>query len=766
MKVKKTYLLVIILFLSLSTAAQQKDVLFLKIDSGFDIRKAAAEYFGNADLWPFILKYNNLKRLDEIKPGATLLIPQKKVSTLLALHEKAKESLQKAIMIGARVLTIETLSRAEENYSKALQQKEFLEYDQSIQSAQQSIELAEAAYKQTKEIRDKTIDAIVSYKKGTLQKRFTNALSWQSAELYENLKENDMARTLALSIARITFNDLSQIKLNENSMAVIQRSRIDPLTNKTTSQVKLEKGDAYASLLNSPKKKFDLDIPGVKTEINSKYFWVEKNPDETKLANYNGEIKLEAKDVAVTVKKNQGSVIPKGGTPTAPSELLPPPDLILPGDQNKYDNTTVNFTWKKIAQAESYWIQLSYDSGFNNVYLLRKDIKNEKTEITNIPPGTYYWRVCAVDKFGLPGNYSPANGFVLFNNNIKPYLVIDEPGKDFFTSNKVVKITGRTLSTCKVLIGNSLVLPDKDGKFESDYSLIEGKNIVAIKAIDPSGNQSVIYQNIYYESTPEVELSYANTGESFNSPQIFTNKEFHIIELRTRPYAQIKIENEINSEKNIYYADSTGKFFLPLRAFSKTTLFKLTIISKSGFEKSIDFSLVQDAEAPILKINPFAKMTIDPKLKLSGKVEDAKSLLVNGKNVEIKKDNYFETEITAVNGKNQIEFIASDEAGNIIRKIESVIVDNQPPKLESANVVRDKEKKGIATILIRTNDETGLTNYANVEYNTQNRIVNDYLTYNKTNGVYELDVPDTPDLKIISVILSDYLSNEKKYLVK
>lgn len=343
MKVKKTYQLVIILFLSLSVAAQQKDVVSLKIDSGFDIRKAAAEYFGNADLWPYILKYNNLNRLNDIKPGVTLLIPQKKVNTLLTLHEKAKESLQRAIMIGARVLTIETLSRAEENYSKALQQKEFLEYDQSIQSAQQTIGLAEAAYKQTKEIRDKTIDAIVSYKKGILQKRFTNALSWQSAELYENLKENDMARTLALSIARITFNDLSQIKLNENSMAIIQRSRIDPLTNKTTSQVNLEKGDAYASLLNSPKKKFDLDIPGVKTEINSKYFWVEKNPDETKLANYNGEIKLEAKDVAVTVKKNQGSVIPKGGAPTAPSELLPPPDLILPGDQNKYDNTTVNF---------------------------------------------------------------------------------------------------------------------------------------------------------------------------------------------------------------------------------------------------------------------------------------------------------------------------------------------------------------------------------------------------------------------------------------
>lgn len=366
----------------------------------------------------------------------------------------------------------------------------------------------------------------------------------------------------------------------------------------------------------------------------------------------------------------------------------------------------------------------------------------------------------------MPGNYSPANGFVLFNNNSKPYLVIDEPGKDLFTSNKVIKITGRTLSTCKVMIGNSQVLPDKDGKFETDYHLNEWKNSVTVKATDLSGNQSVIYKNIYYESSPDIELNYADTGEKFSSSKIYTNKDNYVAELRTRPYSQINVENRINSVKNIYYADSTGKFILALQPFSKTTPFKLTIVSKAGFEKSIDVSLIQDTEAPILKIIPLAKMINEAKLKLSGKIEGAKSLLINGRNVEIKRDNYFEAEAILVNGKNQIEFIASDEAENIYKQIESVIVDNDPPKLESANFVRDKEKKGVATLIIRASDETGLTNYANVEYNTQNKIVNDFLKYNKSKGIYELEVPDAPNLKIISVWLIDYLSNEKKYLIK
>lgn len=763
MESKKIYLLILILFAAQFTFSQSKDVVSLKIDSNFDIRKTAAQYFSNADLWPYILKYNNLSRLDEIKPGTTLLIPQKKVSTLLSMHDKAKESLQRAVLIGAKVLSIETLSQAEEALASALKQKESLEYDLSIQSAQKAYQLAEAAYKQTKEIRDKTIDAIVSYKKGTLQKRFINALSWQSAELYENLKENDMARTLALSLARITFNDLSQIKLNENSMAVIQRSRIDPLTNKTTSQVKLEKGDAYASLLNSPKKKFDIEIPGVKTEINSKYFWVEKNTDETKLANYNGEIKLGVKDSSVVVRKNQGSIIPNGGMPSKPSELLPPPILISPQDQNRYDNVNVVFNWQAVPNADSYWLQIAYDSGFNNLFLLRKELKEGRTEVVINSPGTYYWRVCSVDKNGLPGNYSPSNGFVLFNNNIKPYLVLDNSGDEIFTSNKGVKITGKTLTTCNVMINNVKVIPDKEGKFESYYNLKEGKNLLTIRAVDPSGNESLLYQTVYLESNPDVELNFSDTGKTFGESNIFTNKDNLVINLLTRPFAQVTFLNKPSSEKEIYYADSLGRFNASLNARNSNTPFSLKILTKAGFEKTREFNLIKDTDAPKIFLNHVSKVTSSPILELSGKVEGAKSFSVNNRNQTIKPDNSFEGSITLSNGKNAVELIAEDEAGNISKQIEVIILDTEPPRLESVNILRDKN--GIATIVVKAKDETDITNYAGVEYRVQNKIVKEILKYNKTKQVYELEIPDSPDIKIISVELSDYLLNKKVYSI-
>ena len=194
------------------------------------------------------------------------------------------------------------------------------------------MEYAKKAFDQTMEIREKTIDAIISYKKGTIQKMFPTILKWEDAELYDNLKENDWARTLSLSLANITFNDLSQIKLYENSEAVIRRSRVDVLGNKTDTKVKLGKGSAYAILENDPKKKFDLDIEGVRTKINSKYFWIEKTEKNAKLANYNGEITLGVKDSSVIVRKDQGSVIPNGGYPSKPKNLIPAPVIISPAD--------------------------------------------------------------------------------------------------------------------------------------------------------------------------------------------------------------------------------------------------------------------------------------------------------------------------------------------------------------------------------------------------------------------------------------------------
>lgn len=763
MKRNELFLLLLVMLIAGINPAQQREIIEIRVDQNFDIRKVARDYFGDANLWQFILKYNKLESLGDLKQGTTLQIPQKKVSTLLGAINKANSSIQNAVQIGAKVLAPEILTDAETLYKTALEQKDKLDFDSSIQSAQRAAQTADRAFRQTMEIRDKTIDAIVSFKKGTLQKRFTTSLSWQSAELFENLKENDMARTLALSLARITFHDLSQIKLNENSQAVIQRSRFDPLTNKTSSKVKLEKGDAYAQLLNSPKKKFDLDIPGVKTEINSKYFWVEKSPSDTKLANYNGEIKVEVKDSAVVVKKNQGSIIPKEGPPTKPTELLPPPILISPADQSQYFNSSVNFSWQAVENSAGYWFQITKDPEFKELVLMQKDIRDVNLNVTNLGPGIYYWRVCSVDKFSLPGDYSPPYGFALFNDKTKPYLVIEHPANIYFTKEQILNIRGKTLSSCKIITNGKEITPGSNGNFSADYILKEGKNLVEVKSIDPSGNESLLTRTVYLELNSDFELLNSETGEKFNSSRVNTNKDNMNLSMRTIPFAQIILERRDNKLSRILYADSTGRFNLALDAEKELTPFRLSVISKVGFEKTLEFDLVRVIEVPELFMVPFEKVVAVSSLVLNGSVGEGKSLLINGVLVELKPDNSFEYRITLQPGNNRIEISASDKTGNVNRIIETIYYDANPPKLESQQIIRAGEKPGIALIRVKASDETNLMNNAGVEYLRNSQTIRDMLKLNKANGFYELEIADSPGLKIQSITLRDYLSNEKKY---
>jgi len=232
----------------------------------------------------------------------------------------------------------------------------------------ESTEVANQAYKKTIEIRDKYADAIFSKIKGTVQKRKPNLQKWKDAILYDQLFELDLTRTLSSSFAEITFADLNQFRLNENSQAIILKSKINLLNNKTESAVKLEIGDTYYKLFKTPQKEFNLNIQGVKTKINSEYFWVDKQEAQTKVANFKGEISLEEQGSEVTLKENQGSTIAKGKAPNQPKNLLNPPVLILPESFSKIFENTVTLNWSSVENASEYWIEVANDSRFTSIF--------------------------------------------------------------------------------------------------------------------------------------------------------------------------------------------------------------------------------------------------------------------------------------------------------------------------------------------------------------------------------------------------------------
>ncbi len=72
-------------------------------------------------------------------------------------------------------------------------------------------------------------------------------------------------------------------------------------------------------------------------------------------------------------------------------------------------------------------------------------------------------------------------------------LEISSPETALATSGKTITVTGTTRIKSVVTVNSpqkSTVIDSNDGKFATEVALLEGKNIIAITAFDPSTGQS------------------------------------------------------------------------------------------------------------------------------------------------------------------------------------------------------------------------------------------------------------------------------------
>ncbi len=126
------------------------------------------------------------------------------------------------------------------------------------------------------------------------------------------------------------------------------------------------------------------------------------------------------------VSKIKAEVKPSSSLGISLPTVLPAPILLLPHNGYLFWNSTsIDFEWEAVAEADSYEMQLSLESGFEN-----KDTKSVETELTEISIGmfefseeveeihyplkehTYNWRVRAI-KDNLSSPWSEVWGFTL-----------------------------------------------------------------------------------------------------------------------------------------------------------------------------------------------------------------------------------------------------------------------------------------------------------------------------------------------------------------
>lgn len=83
-------------------------------------------------------------------------------------------------------------------------------------------------------------------------------------------------------------------------------------------------------------------------------------------------------------------------------------------------------------------------------------------------------------------------GFQYRHVFLNPTLTVDTPKENAVSKSQSITVTGKTDPTNTVSVNNTPVSLDQDGTFKKMIDVFPGKTIINIKAVNPSGKETII----------------------------------------------------------------------------------------------------------------------------------------------------------------------------------------------------------------------------------------------------------------------------------
>lgn len=250
---------------------------------------------------------------------------------------------------------------------------------------------------------------------------------WKWVKVVPNMlvQEGDWIRTRAKSSVEILQDDGTVIVLRPNTKILFE-SNGEAKTARgevRTTRLKLDEG----SILSRVKKlaqrdsRFEISTPTATSFIRGTEFRVKVETEgATRLEVLEGRVDFGDQAQKVSVDGNYGSLVAAQGAmpsephglPAAPGELLSPENRqVLEGDLATYD-----FAWSSVADAVRYHLELAADPDFKQLvdetWVEGTSAQVQSLDLTDLEPGTYFWRVSAIDAQGYESIWSGTSHFI------------------------------------------------------------------------------------------------------------------------------------------------------------------------------------------------------------------------------------------------------------------------------------------------------------------------------------------------------------------
>ncbi|EXJ13942.1 FecR domain-containing protein [Imhoffiella purpurea] len=682
------------------------------LEPGQSLRELAAEHLGDPDAWPEILRANRLDSPHQVRPGMRLVLPVEAMRHLDRALGDLRGLVFRATAAGAEVLATETIADALSEQAAALQARRRGDLGEALRLARSGIAEAGRALETSLSQRDLAAEAVLDAAGGVVQRRRPSEFDWTRIPIRTLLAERERLRTLAQSFAVLRFRDASSLRMSENAQMAIRRLRRDRLTRSEQVDVVLYGGDLRALIASGGRQSLRVEVPGIETSGDSTHYWLRKDAESMRLANYAGTFQVSAGGGSVMVGENQGTLVEVDRPPVPPIDLLPPPQPLEPEQGAVLYGRGVELAWSPVAGASAYWLEVAVDPEFSRLVFTRTDLSGTEQRVPVDREGLYYWRLSSVDAAGLPGAASLARLFQVDRDAVPPYLSVETPAEGLRVDADSVQVRGRVEPGARLWIDGAPVQVEPDGGFAVERHLDEGPNRLLFEVRDAAGNLSRLERRLYRTPESPMPLRLAEHLPRDDLGRILVTRPQFGLSGRTLPDAEVRIQSETHPGLSAAtQADAEGRFDLILSLPDPSTRLRAVASGPLGERAESALEVVLDSVPPLIRLDREPpRRTADPRLTLSGRVEEGESLMFDGQPVALSETGAFAFCIPLRSGENRIRLVARDRAGNPAVLERGILLDREPPRLIRYDLVEEGDGPlRLLRVEIEAEDASGMT---------------------------------------------------------
>jgi hypothetical protein len=306
---------------------------------------------------------------------------------------------------------------------------------------------------------------------------------WESANDRTVLRAGDQIRTSEGGTAQLLYFDGTAMTVSPDSLLEIRDLWRDATQRRQKVSERLAFGSLSARTQDNAGISSIHEVATEKAAVRTRKaseFQVRHDPEKgiSEVLSYRGALTVSTGTEEVQLPQSARATIERDGKVTQVVALLEAPRINFPPDQRAFASGgkgAVDLGWAEVSGAATYRVQVSDRQHFAQAMRDEGQLKSTEFRLASLAPGTYYWRVAAVDSKGNDGQWSETRAFRLLGSE--------------FGTNAIV--SGRTEPGSLVWIDGERVDVEDDGRFTWLVRLREyGKNKISFLAQDAAGNET------------------------------------------------------------------------------------------------------------------------------------------------------------------------------------------------------------------------------------------------------------------------------------